>query len=123
MVRRYEAKDYDRLVAMFHSHNLSAPPPSHLPSIGFIEDDTAAGFIYLTDSAIAIIDNFVTAKQSKREERDKALDEIVVSLLDAAKSAGCEIVKCDTTIHAVKQRATAHGFDCIGSYQVFSRSV
>jgi hypothetical protein len=123
MVKRYRAEDYPDLVDLYQSHGLAAPSERHLPTIGLIAPGVAAGFLYLTDSTIGIIDNFVTHKQAEREARNAALDEIVRILLDAAKGADCSVVKCDTQIYAIKQRATAHGFDCVGSYQVFVRSI
>ena len=123
MVKRYMAADYADLVALFHSHNIPAPDMETLPTIGYIWPGVAAGFLYMTDSSIAIIDNFITGKQAERVAKDKALDEIVLALLAAAKASGSQIVKCDTNIHAIKQRATKHGFDCIGSYQSFVRRV
>lgn len=123
MVKRYRPEDYADLVELYGSHGLPPPDPRLLPTIGLIAPGLAAGFLYLTDSAIGIIDNFVTHKQAEREARNAALDEIVETLVGAAKGADCDIVKCDTQLYAIKQRATAHGFDCIGSYQVFVRSI
>jgi hypothetical protein len=123
MARRYDLDDYENLQKMFESHGLNCPDPKLLPKIGFIERDVAAGFLYLTDSAIGIIDFFVTMKHSGIVAKNDALDEIVTRLLRAAKAASCELVKCDTDIYAIKERAIKHGFENIGSFQVFVRGL
>jgi hypothetical protein len=123
MVRQYVPHDYELLEKLFKSWNLPAPPKSLLPHIGYMVDDVACGFIYFTDSKIAIIDNFITNKQSNKEERDAALDEITNALMGSAKTAGCKLVKCDSDIDSIKKRAVKMGFTTIGVFTAFARVV
>jgi hypothetical protein len=121
MVRLYVPADYKRLQAFYASWDLKAPDPMFLPHIGYMVDDIAAGFIYFTDSKIAIIDNFITNKQSNKEERDSALDGIVKALLGSAKTGGAKMIKCDSDIDAIKKRAVKMGFTPVGIFSAFAR--
>lgn len=123
MVRMYVPNDYKRLQALYASWDLKTPDPMFLPNTGYMVDDVAAGFLYFTDSKIAIIDNFIANKQSSKEERDKALDGIVEALLASAKTGGAKMIKCDSDIDAIKKRAVKLGFTYTGDFSAFARVI
>lgn len=59
-----------------------------LPKTGRIEPGVAAGFLYLTDSSLAMMENFVSNPAAGLRVRSAALDQIAESLIAAAKSLG-----------------------------------
>lgn len=95
------------------------PSRSIFPANGFIVDNIAAGFVYFTDSQIAIIDCYVSNPESDAKTRDIALDKITDALILCAVASGHNIIKCDTQKEAIKIRAKKHGFRPIGSYESF----
>lgn len=123
LLRQYVPNDYPELQKLFKTWDLKAPEKAFLPNMGYIVDGVAAGFLYFTDSKIAIIDNFISNKQSSRQDRDKALDEIVEALLASARTGGAKLVKCDTDIDAIKKRAVKMGFNTVGIYTSFARMI
>ena len=73
-VREYKSGDYVELCKWFKDHKLSTPSRDQLPMNGFIVPKIAAGFIYLTDSSIAILDCFISNPASDDHQRDAALE-------------------------------------------------
>lgn len=123
MVRQYVPADYTALGELYKTWGLPPPSRDFLPHIGYMVDGLACGFIYFTDSKVAIIDNFITNKQAEREVRDIALDKIIEALLGSAKTAGCKLVKCDSNLNAIKQRASNWGAVCLGDFTVYAKGI
>lgn len=116
MVRSFEKKDFDQLEKWFKYRNLYMNDVCFFPPTGFIYPGVAAGFLYTTDSAIGIIDSFISNPYSNGKERDKALNGITECLLGAARQKGCKLVKCDTQLEAIETRAKRFGFKYNGLY-------
>jgi hypothetical protein len=85
-------------------------PPTALPRNGFVIPGKAAGFLYLTDSSVAWIENLVAAPGLSREERSQAADAIVTAVIDRARELGVEMLMGYTRLDAVVQRAARFGF-------------
>lgn len=99
------------------------PDKSLFPRTGYIVDGVAAGFVYFTDSAVAIIDCYISNPASDPDARSDALDAITRALLATAKFHKCSLVKCDTHLEAIKRRAVAHGFKAGAQYVSFSMRI
>lgn len=89
------------------------------PSHGLIEPNVAAGFLYCTDSCVAVLDCYISNPESDSHSRDLALDEITKGLIKIAKSMGYTEIKCDTQLSAIKTRAIKHGFKSLGQFELF----
>jgi len=85
-------------------------PPESLPQTGFIIPGKAAGFLYRTDSCIAMIENLVAAPGLSKEERSEAVDLVVKAISDEAKKLGFSVLLGYTQLDAVVKRAERHGF-------------
>tara|TARA_R100001510_G_scaffold55836_1_gene60354 strand:- start:18 stop:437 length:420 start_codon:yes stop_codon:yes gene_type:complete len=80
--------------------NLLAPPKDSLPSDGtggiIIEDNgepVIAGFIYQTNSKVAIIEGVVSNPNYRgKQKRDKSLEVLVACLYEATKLIGCKYI-------------------------------
>ena len=91
-------------------------PMGMIPDTGFIYPGVAAGFVYTTNTQVAIIEGYYTNPQSTKEERDTALNEITEALLRKITLLGVKYVKCDSCIPAVIERAKRFGFKDVGTF-------
>jgi len=115
-IRIFKPEDYTQLTGWFKHREMNVPPQDFLSSMGYIVDNVAAGFIYTTNSCVAIIDTYITNPDSDKKDRDIALDWITIHLTAYAKNGGYKIVKCDSSIKKVIKRATNHGFKEVGQF-------
>lgn len=126
-VRRFRVDrtvdDFKQICRWLALRGLPQYPRSIFPKIGFIVDDIAVGFLYLTDSSVGIIDCYISNPESNKHERDVALDRITEELLETASISHCTIVKCDSKIEAINKRALKFGFRPSGSHESFSLEV
>ncbi len=123
LIRRFENAD---LVSLNRWYDLRGQPVvslSALPSIGYFAEDMAAGFLYQTDSCIAMLDAYVTNPLTYPKDRDQALDEITECLLIDAKDFGFRKVLAFTQVEAVVKRAQRHGLQMIGPMILLSQEI
>lgn len=95
---------------------MKAPPPEFFSDTGFIVDDVAAGFLYLTNSGIGIIDGYISNAMADKFDRDNAVNLITMNLIASARTAGIKLLKCDSQNKKVINRAKDHGFREIGLF-------
>lgn len=119
LVSRVLELDFDEIERWFEAHDMTMPHKSLFPPTGFIVRGIAAGFIYFTDSPLAIIDDYISNPTSDLKTRSDALNMITEHLLEIAKRRGCAVVKCDSKIEVIKKRAEALGFTPVGSFDSF----
>jgi len=99
--RKIKKEDWSTLEKWWRSWpNSSAPPKESLPSNGtggiIIEDNgepVIAGFIYQTNSKVAIIEGVVSNPNYRgKQKRDKSLEVLVACLYEATKLIGCKYI-------------------------------
>ena len=88
--------------------------PDALPQTGFIIPGMAAGFLYRTDSSVAMIEGLVAAPGLGREVRDQAVDAIVLAVIAEAQRLGFKTLTGTTVLEAVVKRAERLGFIYVG---------
>lgn len=98
-------------------------PPHMLPKGGFIIPDMAAGFCYLTDSSLAIVEEYVRNPSITSEEANKAIDAITVAILSYAKRHECSVLMAFATRQEVGDRAERHGFSPCGGYLGYVKEI
>lgn len=96
------------------------PNRSLFPVTGFIVEKVAAGFLYITDSSVSIIDCYISNPKADLKSRSNALDAITRALITCAKEYDTKVLKCDTQLEAIKSRAVKHGFKPVGSFDAFA---
>jgi len=119
LVRRVLELDFDEIRAWFEARELKIPDRSLFPKVGFIVEGVAAGFIYFTDSPVAIIDCYISNPLSDSKYRSEAITGITEALIVCAKFHKCKRIKCDSTLGSIKRRALDHGFKSTGTYESF----
>lgn len=115
-IRIFKTEDYSQLTRWFKLRDVPVPPLEILSNHGYIVDNVAVGFLYLTNSSVAIIDGYCTNPEIDKNARDNALNWITIHLTAYAKNSGCKLLKCDSKIKEVITRAKNHGFKEIGQF-------
>ena len=96
--------------------------PEALPKTGFIIPGKAVGFLYRTDSSLALIENLVAAPGLSREERSEAVDAIVAAVCAEAAKQGFKMLLGYTVLDAVVKRAERFGFIYVaGNFHLVAR--
>lgn len=88
--------------------------PEALPKTGYIVPGVAAGFLYRTDSSLCWLECLVANKDVPKEERNLALDAVVVALSQDAKKLGFKTLLGSTQLAAVVKRAQRLGWSYVG---------
>lgn len=94
-------------------------PQGYLPASGFIVDGVAVGFVLFTNSAIGILDYFISNPEVEFSERSEAISKITESLLILAKTSGCKAIKCETQSLSIELKAKHFGFKETGLFKSF----
>jgi len=87
-----------------------AVPLDHLPRGGRIVEDLAVGFMYRTDSKVAILEGLVANPEASAQYRDVAIDRIIGALFDMVRADGYDLVWAWTAHPAVVERCLKLGF-------------
>lgn len=103
-------KHYEEVQKWFSSWDWPMIPIDSIPENGVIIEGVCAGFLYLTDSNIAIFDFIVSNREVKDEYRDKCLDLLVDKAIERAKTLGRDTLLTYTNLKALEDRLTRHGY-------------
>lgn len=123
--RRFEVDDLDRINAWLDEHGKPGTlTETEIPSVGLIVEDTAAGFLYITDSSVAFLENFVSNPKAQKRQVREAIDEIIKRLMIFAHEAGISRLVGITTKQSMAKRAEAAGFRTVaGAYSLLTARV
>lgn len=122
-MRPYASTDRADVVRWYAARGQIAPGADTLPRIGLIEPGVAAGWVYLTDSRLALLENYITNPAASATERNLALDEITGTLIAEAKAAGRTKIYALTTNESIAVRAMQHGMHDAGTFRVLELEV
>ena len=108
-----EKKHYHHFLLWWDERGLDFTPASFLPKSGIvIEDDNGipfvAGFLYLTNGGVAMINTLISDKS--RKDRSLAIDVLIDTLITMAKSSGYKVISCATNLEHLTDRYIRHGF-------------
>lgn len=98
---------------------MKAPLLEQLPSVGFIEEATAAGFLLQAECSIGFLEHYISNPTASKEEREKALHEITKRLLAKAKAIGIKVIMFNTKFPSIKRLAEQCEFNYLGEYSSF----
>jgi hypothetical protein len=94
-LRSVSKEDYeDVLVKWWKDWGWEPPPLDFLPETGLIVSkgnvDICAGFLYLTNSKVALTEFVVSNKDYKESDRGEAIDFLLDCILELANQNGCK---------------------------------
>ena len=94
-LRSVSKEDYeDVLVKWWKDWGWEPPPLDFLPETGLIISkgnvDICAGFLYLTNSKVALTEFVVSNKDYKESDRGEAIDFLLDCILELANQNGCK---------------------------------
>lgn len=121
-IERYDHSTHvARIQSWVQKHRIAMPERTLLSPNGYILDDTAVGWLFLTDSAVAFID-FVAANPEKTaEERDRAIRRLFAHLEGVALHQDRVIVRFMTNLPTMKSRAESLGYTPYGDFGVYGK--
>jgi hypothetical protein len=111
---RFDPKVHHELLNQWRKPWGELMTPEALPQVGFVVPDKAAGFLYRTDSSVALIEGIIAAPGLSREERNGAVDAIVAAVRDEARRQGFKLLLGYSQLDAIKVRAEKFGFMHVG---------
>jgi hypothetical protein len=120
-MRPYAASDLSEINGWYAARNFPPVPREKLPENGRIVPGVAAGFLYLTDSSIALLEGYVTNPSAGLRQRSCAIDEITRALLTEAKIRGASEVVAICAARGIERRAQAHGMRTIGIFAMAAK--
>lgn len=93
--------NYNTVCEWWIARGMTPVPRQSLPLTGYIVSDDkyqyCAGFLYKTDSDLALVDGFISNKDSDYEKRAKALDMLLTALMDEAKRDNYRVIIAQST--------------------------
>lgn len=85
-------------------------PIDCLPPTGFIVDEYCVGYLYLTNSNIALLEWVVGNPKADKEKRSLALDFLLEELIESARAAGKKAIFSTTKNKKFSDRLVKHNF-------------
>ena len=123
-LRRYQhGLDYNQFCEWMQSHRALVPPEDSLPHIGFVVDGIAMGFVYMTDSSVAIIENMVTNPKSSLRDRYDAVDDITDRLEEAALELKYKQLIVITDKHSITEKALNRNYLNTGEFSLLVKEL
>ena len=110
-VERYDPQRHYEDFKAWYSPRVALPmEPQYLPKVGFVSPGVAMGFLYQTDSAVALIEALVANPKASGADRTRGIDEVVVAIIGEARALGFKILHGQTELPVIIERAKRLGF-------------
>lgn len=103
-------KHYKDVSTWWNTHKWPVIPLAMLPPTGFVIEGVCAGWLYLTDSPIALLEWVVANPNTPVDERGQGLDALVARLKEEAKARGKSFVFMTAKNERLINRLEKHGF-------------
>lgn len=110
MTRDYVDTDYPVLCEWWNAQKFPPPPQEFLPGTGFICNDTAAGFLYLTNSTIVWLEWVVVNPKADKAIRTASLTELINHIAKQAGFVGAKMIFTSSNFWPFIQRLQTFGF-------------
>ncbi len=106
-------KHYDLLKKWYEDHDQRMLDKSLIPGIGLVVDNCVAGFLYQTDSKLAIIENYISDKNSTKEQRHDAIIALTNGLYEIANQLQYKTILSFTNNSGILNKQDKLGFNII----------
>jgi hypothetical protein len=94
-----------------------------LPRVGFISDGAAVGWLYQTDSGVGYLETFVTNPSAPLRSRARAIDEVGMALISAARRLGITRLVTMTAHKSIGRMCIRRGFGYAGPMHILQLEV
>lgn len=118
---KIEDKDFSVLREWWRGWGMTPVPRELLPETGMIVPGVCAGFLYLTNSALGLIETYISNPEASKRLRDEGLDELTHALISLAKDHGVTLLRCDSKNLSVIERAKKFQFEELPAGRVLMR--
>jgi len=113
-IRDYKPEDYATIWQWWRKHKSYAPEEDLLPDSGIVvfneNYDTAAGFIYQTNSKMCIFEFVIVNPEASKKERNEALDLLIKSVVDFCNTNDYKMIYTSTSLRKYISRLKENGF-------------
>jgi hypothetical protein len=123
ITRPFEPSDYHEMVKWYSQWGVLPPPIDMLPKNGYVVPMVCAGFLFLTDTPLGMIDCYVANPDLSKELRDTCLNAVTEDLIERAKELKLKVLMCSSNISAIKKRAELHGFKYKSESSLYTREI
>lgn len=110
---RWDPEEHAELIGSWwaaRGFQVGAGAMSCYPPTGFVVDGIVCGFVHITNSSVAIIDQWVSDPTATKEARRSAIDALFELLCESAREHGANCVWLTTAIDNVIEQAKVHDF-------------
>jgi len=114
---------YELLKGWLASKGMGIPEKDMFSDLGFCVDNTAIGFLFLTNSKQAYIDNIAASPEKTEAQRDKCINALINVLESAALENGCKMISVLANIPTMKKRFAWRGFKKHNDYSLFYKFI
>lgn len=112
-------RDYAVLEKWWKAHKWNAMPLDHLPATGLMaweaESPVCAVFLYLTGTALAVLECFISDPESDAEVRARAIALLIAQIKAQAKSCGVSTLMGAAKSNRLTEKLKEGGFEVINS--------
>jgi hypothetical protein len=91
-------------------HSFPLPPKEYLPETGLIVEDTAAGFVYLSNSNLAWVEWIFSNPEKSPEERQESIDSLMSTLEKIAIAHGAKALFSSSGSEGYRKVLERNGF-------------
>lgn len=109
-LRRYTHRDYVMIKEWYELRGKKAPSPALLSDLGYIADDRVCGFLYLTNSNMAMIEGIIANPETVPSLRKESLTKLVGYMIDTALLLGYENIFGISKHPSMAKEAERFGF-------------
>lgn len=92
MVRDFRKEDYELVCGWWKQHKFPPPPLDLLPATGYIADEAAAAWLYLSNTPVAWLEFTVVDPNAEKAVRHEAIDKLLRNIFARAKAIGNKII-------------------------------
>lgn len=119
--RPLDNNDHDAVRDWYRAWGMVPIPRAALPQTGRIVPGVCAGFLYLTNSCVGLIESYISNPEASKELLNEGLDEVTRSLIQLAQDNGVSVLKCESRLESVVSRAKRFGFEEIPTGKTLMR--
>lgn len=110
VITRFKRHHYKVIKSWYEARGKQAPKEEDLSTLGFVADNRVAGWVYLTNSNVALIEGIIASPLTVPSLRRQSLRKLCSTLVDTAMSLGYTTIIVNTNHPSIEHIATDLGF-------------